>query len=266
MVPPPGSWRAPGSTNPALFPAPRCAEAPPPPSTPCGGNGTRRPSEAADVSFPSHAAASGLTALQLLGAGRGLPPPIGTRGRGHGSIRAAKGREEDGAGPCVCRAGDTTAIANTAPHGQRCDNVPPWSCHGAPAPHSCGAWGRPYSRPQGRIIRAPHPSSVVGRRLPAAGAEALGAGGAAQSGGWTDAPVPPPHAGRPLTANRCRQPQHHPKAPTLSDGYGWETPCRGGAAVSPHRWRQAGDGDVTNGHARGRRSITHGWARRRTRL
>lgn len=40
-------------------------------------------------------------------------------------------------------------------------------------------------------------------------------------------------------------PQPTPRPAVLSDGCGWETPCRGGAAPSTQRWRQAGDEDVT---------------------
>lgn len=141
------------------------------------------------------------------GMGRGLPPPTGTWRWGHGSIRAAKGCKEDGAGLCVCGTGGpwlshssrTPRPSTTLQHmGSAASMGPPWGRHGAPAPHTYGAWGRPYSRPQGQTIRAPHPISVVGGCLPAAGGSARCRW--SRTVGGMDRH---PHMGRPLTANRC---------------------------------------------------------------
>lgn len=58
-------------------------------------------------------------------------------------------------------------------------------------------------------------------------------------------PRPLPMRGGPSPGTDADSPQTTPRPAALSDGCGWETPCRGGAAPSTHRWRQAGDGDVT---------------------
>lgn len=58
-------------------------------------------------------------------------------------------------------------------------------------------------------------------------------------------PCPLPTRGGPSPAPDASCPQPTPRPVVLSDGCGWETPCRGGAAPSTQRWRQAGDEDVT---------------------
>lgn len=129
-----------------------------------------------------------------------------------------------------------------------------------PGPAPCGqglTWLRPWvvmgSRMWGTGHSTPgtpqHPQTLPPTHaqeaawLPA-GADTVDAGGAVQSGGWRP-PCPLPTLGGPSVGPDASCLQPTPRPVVLSDGCGWETPCRGGAAPSTQRWRQAGDEDVT---------------------
>lgn len=106
-------------------------------------------------------------------------------------------------------------------------------------------WGTGHSTPgTPQHPQTLPPTHAQEAAWPPAGADTVDAGGAVQSGGWRP-PCPLPTRGGPSVGPDASRPQPTPRPAVLSDGCGWETPCRGGAAPSTQRWRQAGDEDVT---------------------